>query len=66
MSMAASLRELLSEPLGTYYDYEILSDECQTSAQRPVELKDVMLEYHGGPIGCGADNNFSLPRTERH
>lgn len=50
--MAVSLRELLAEPLGTFYDHDILSNECQTSSQSPVELRDVMLEFRGNPTGC--------------
>ncbi|KAI0814980.1 hypothetical protein BC629DRAFT_1588658 [Irpex lacteus] len=43
--------DLLSTPFGPFLDSMILSPECKTTPQKPVELKNVLLEHNGEPTG---------------
>lgn len=42
-SRGPTVYELLSKPFGPFLDSIILSPECKTTPQKPVELKDVLL-----------------------
>ncbi|KAI0747294.1 hypothetical protein BC629DRAFT_1685875 [Irpex lacteus] len=43
-SRGPTVYELLSKPFGPFLDSIILSPECKTTPQKPVELKDVLLQ----------------------
>ncbi|KAI0689593.1 hypothetical protein BC835DRAFT_1438365 [Cytidiella melzeri] len=49
--MASTIQSLLSAPFGLYLDHEVLSPECKCTPQKPVELRNVMLEHDGAPTG---------------
>ncbi|KAI0094885.1 hypothetical protein BDY19DRAFT_988675 [Irpex rosettiformis] len=42
---------LVSKPFGPFLDSTILSPACKTTPQKPVELRNVLLEHDGEPTG---------------
>lgn len=46
------LEEVLQNPLGPYYDKDVLNKSCQLTGHRKLFLYSFILEHNGQVIGC--------------
>lgn len=62
-AMSVSVKALIKQPFGPFWDTDILSDACKSTKSRVLPLHNVMLAWNNEPTGCVIRANANHPRS---